>query len=141
MNGNWYIVVYHKGKRVVRDVPDAKIGLELDSKFKEKGYASHLVSRRKRFPPKGEGKDGELWCPYCRRWREFRIPRGNEDAEIGSWGWSSSVLCRMEVQVCPWCGITVRDWYVKRFNDLFGQEQVRRRSKKRGRRHRVSAGL
>lgn len=140
MGSNWYVVVYHKGKRIVRDVPDAKTGLELNTKCKEKGLASHLISKRKAFAPKqDEGPAGTLWCPYCRKWREFRIPRGNEDAEPGSWPWWLSALSRMEVMICPWCGITERDWYVKRFNGLFGQEEVRRRSKKKGRRHRIGA--
>lgn len=140
MGSNWYVAVYHKGKRLTKDVPDAKTGLEVDKLFKEKGLASHLISKRKAFAPKTEeGPEGTLWCPYCRKWREFRIPRGDENAEPMTWNWWLATLGRMEVRICLWCGITIRDWYVKRFNGLFGQEEVRRRSKKKGRRHRIGA--
>jgi hypothetical protein len=133
----WDVVVYHKGKRLVKSVPDAKRGLALEAAFKNKGYAAHLVSRTKAFAPKTEeGPEGSLWCPYCRRWREFRVPRGDEDAPVGSYAWQNSVLARLEIAMCPWCGVTVEEFHVKYHNNLWFAER-RTRSKKKGRRHRV----
>lgn len=133
----WEVLVYHKGKRIVKPVPDAKAGLTLVEQLKAKEIAAHLVSKLKAFPPKGEAQDGQLWCPYCRRWREFRVPRGDEDAPIGSYAWQNAVLSRLEIRICPWCGMTDQEFYVKTFNNLWLVDNRRRRPKKAGRRHRV----
>lgn len=133
----WEVLVYHKGKRIVKSVPDAKAGLALVEQLKVKEVTAHLVSRLKAFPPKGVPNDGELWCPYCRRWREFRVPQGDEDAPIGSYSWQNAVLSRLEIPICPWCGITTQEFHVKTFNNLWLQDGRRRRAKKAGRRHRT----
>lgn len=48
-----------------------------------------------KIPPK------HLWCPYCNRTKEFI-----KDKHLG-------------VKRCECCGISIKDFYVRRFNHLF----------------------
>ncbi len=53
------------------------------------------------FDPKGVVKRGAAWCPYCGRIQEF--------------GWDAAV----EAARCAGCGISNRDFWVRKFNGLF----------------------
>jgi rubrerythrin len=53
--------------------------------------------------PKPSGHD-IYWCPYCRGWYRYHW-----DEEMGLW-------------VCPVCGISTRDYYVRQSNG--GSERV-----------------
>lgn len=45
-------------------------------------------------------RPGKLWCPYCNRVKKFKM-----DKYLG-------------VEKCESCGITIKDYYVKKFNRL-----------------------
>ena len=59
-----------------------------------------IISCLKAYPPSGKGKKGEWWCPYCRRWRKFK-----SNGYLG-------------VKQCKVCGVSDREWYVKKYNGL-----------------------
>lgn len=47
--------------------------------------------------------DGEYYCPYCMKWRNFeKHPR-------------------LSLKRCEICGITENDFFVKRYNKLWGE--------------------
>lgn len=60
-----------------------------------------FVSSKPYGPPKGHRRKGNLlWCPYCGELRTFRHdPRNN-------------------IHKCPICGISEKDTYVRRYNQL-----------------------
>lgn len=123
----WKIVVFRRkdGKleRVVKDVRDPKLALEKVKELNEReGIKAHVVCKRfPKFPPKGEPEDSDqLWCPYCRRWRWFRVPKNR------------SPFTALEVLCCPWCFISEDDFFVKQFNGTWeGRKNRRRRAKRK----------
>jgi hypothetical protein len=50
-------------------------------------------------------RKGSLWCPYCGEWRIFRRRDGYQRCEV--------------------CGITTREWYVKKANNLWERGSVK----------------
>lgn len=132
----WKIIVFVKGKRVTKDVRDPKVGLEKVADLIEQGYKAHLVSKRKAFMPKGDDdlsalNSGKLWCPYCRRWRWFSIPRWLPDVEIGSEDWFLNSYANQEIRCCQWCTISENDWHVRFLNGIGAGEGKRRRRRRR----------
>lgn len=51
-------------------------------------------------------RKGEAWCPYC--------------ATVVSFGWDSS----LKIARCTTCGCTVRDFYIRKFNDLWAESSL-----------------
>lgn len=52
--------------------------------------------------PKGvKLKKGQLWCPYCSMPVKFKMDR------------------YLDIRKCPICGISERDYYVKKVNDTW----------------------
>lgn len=91
-----------------------KISEELDSsnvltyltvRLKDKGLKAHLVHTHAEGPPKDVKSPNKnmLWCPYCRDWRKFVSSRYDSDTKV-----------------CKICGISTRDFYVRKFNHLWG---------------------
>lgn len=72
---------------------------QLVSKLGEKGLHPHLVHPKPE-PPNSKKVPGRLWCPYCREWRKFG------ENQIG-------------YTVCEVCGISNRDYYIRRYNHLW----------------------
>lgn len=151
MGNKWEIVVFYKGKR--KEIPwphDAKTAIEqVIPELEEKGAKAHLVSRRRAFAPKHPQPPADhpdwLWCPYCRRYREFVVPRGREDGpiiddegKITTIGYFT-VCARSEIRVCLWCSHSVFEFYVRLYNpDLWTDATRRRRSKRKKRRGQLS---
>lgn len=90
-----------------------KISEELDSsnvvtylmvRLKYKGLKAHLVHTCPEGPPKDAKPSGKnmLWCPYCRDWRKF-----------------VSVQYDSSLKICEICGISTRDFDVRKFNNLW----------------------
>lgn len=62
-----------------------------------------IISRSVAFKPKGDKPYRSwYWCPYCNKWRPF---------SYDPW---------LEVNRCSICGISDSDFYVRRYNSLFG---------------------
>lgn len=125
----WKIVVFRRNKetgkleRIEKTVRDPKKGQEKVKELAERGIKSHIVCRRfPKFAPKGEPEDDDqLWCPYCRRWRYFAVPKKREP------------FTSLEIRCCKWCWISEDDAYVKTFN---GTWEGRRSRRKRGKKNR-----
>ena len=106
----YYLVIpFNRKKLKIR----LKISEELDSskvisytmvRLKDKGLKAHLVHTRAEDPPKDAKppRKNMLWCPYCRDWRKF----------ISSW-------YGPDLKICEICGISTRDFYVRKFNNLW----------------------
>ena len=70
------------------------------------------VDTREAHPPRGDIPKKGYWCPYCQSW-EY-------------WSVDSSGSHR-----CPICGISSREYYVKKYNDLWAANMKSKTSKKR----------
>jgi hypothetical protein len=64
--------------------------------------------------------EGIFWCPYCIKLRHFPLVQGIDGSQHYE---------------CPVCGITSRDWYVKKHNPQATVIEFRKR--RRGRRTRT----
>lgn len=84
---------------------------QLVSKLEEKGLHPHLV-HSKPAPPSSEKVHGRMWCPYCRRWRKFAADQTG-------------------YTVCEVCGVSDMDYYIRRYNHLWGYNSPSRRSRKK----------
>jgi len=83
-----------------------------------------VFSRRSAFPPPAKQlsppRAGLLWCPYCVKWREFE----------------ESIIVRPDYETpphlrCPVCTISIRDYYVRRYNpDMVARMEVEAELKK-----------
>jgi len=104
----YYLVIPFNRKRKLKI--RLKISEELDSsnvvtylvvRLKDKGLKAHLVHTRPESPPEDVKPSGKnmLWCPYCRDWRKF-------------------VSAPYGLKICEICGISTRDFYVRKFNSL-----------------------
>ncbi len=137
----WKVVWFEQHTRYAKKVPSARVGLEVVARMNRTLPIAHLVSCRRAFPPKGdEPLDTKIWCPYCRKWRDFVIPFGDDDAEIakpdGTINLNAvySLYRRSEIRVCLWCTISVQDFFVKLYNpDLWHDAVPKRRRTKRKR--------
>jgi len=115
MSNGWKVIWFDEGKKLVRkfegDSPRDSGAVDFGKRLQASGLNPvHIVSQRKAFaPPKDKNRPpepGMLWCPYCLKWRHF-----HEISVMDSDGIRSPILWR-----CPVCTISVRNFYVKRYN-------------------------
>jgi hypothetical protein len=109
-------------KQIIKD--SFKVAKALALKAKEK-YSDRpdvqvdLISRTKAFAPPRDfiPRGKRYWCPYCTKERMFK----------------KSI--RKDAKVCPVCGISDRDWYVKTYNHLWPSvaEMERKARERKGR--------
>lgn len=133
------VVVFHQGRRIERNSLTLDEGKELVRKLHSKGVKSALVTcdvlLAYRYPPPGDDLSnrnmGMMWCPYCREWRWFKIPKFTGGAPVGSEPWFMNSFHRQEIAVCAWCRIGENDFHVMRANGTWGNMGRRRRRKKR----------
>lgn len=135
------VVVFQNGARVEKLVPKSKLMLakERVKEMQERGVRCHLVYRTDKatFPPPRTVQlmrdEGKLWCPHCRTWRFFSVPKFKLSAveEVGSHDWFMNSMHRQGIKVCQWCHISEFDWYVQKANRTFGEHTQRRKRRKR----------
>lgn len=116
----WKVIVFHKGERVEKLFHNPKKGQSLVAQLSERGVKAHVVCRRyPHFPPKGEAPEpGMLWCPYCRRWRWFKVPKKRPP------------FSTLEIKCCAWCWISEDDAFVKNYNGTWtGVVRKKRRNR------------
>ena len=132
----WKLIIFYRGKRSERLINDWRQGLEISKGLNERGIKAHLVSRRRAFPPKGEASDpDQMWCPYCRRWRYFTIPKYTRNAAVETEeGWMN-VFHDQGLAVCQWCHISEAMKPVADANELWFD--LRRKKRRRKNRRRV----
>ena len=134
-----HLILYVRGKRVDKPVPQRNIRTAATKvkELKDKGVKAHLVYKTDRslFPPPDEidemRGEGYLWCPYCRTWRWFTVPKFKPGAEVNSEEWFLNSFHRQDIKVCQWCRISVTDFYVCKANGIWGENNGRKRRRKR----------
>jgi len=92
--------------KISDELDSSKVVSDIMVRLKDKGLKVHLVHPRAEGPPKDTKPPGKnmLWCPYCRNWRKF----------VSSWYGSDRKICEI-------CGMSTRDFYVRKFNNLWGK--------------------
>lgn len=107
----YYLVIPFNRKRKLKIRLKISEGLDSNKvishvmvRLEDKGLKAYLVHTHPEGPPKDAKPSGKnmLWCPYCRDWRKF-VP-----SEYGP-----------DLKVCEICGISTRDFYVRKFNHLW----------------------
>jgi hypothetical protein len=72
-------------------------------------------------------REGFYWCPYCREFRKFQLQRGF--LYDGRWVEEPDKRGGM---YCPMCGISHRDFHVRRWNPMASRHYMTGRTKRRG---------
>lgn len=107
----YYLVIPFNRKRKLKiklkipeDLDSNKVISHVMVRLNDKGLKVHLVHTRTEGPPKDAKppRKNMLWCPYCRDWRKF-----------------VSVQYGSRLKICEICGISTRDFDVRRFNNLW----------------------
>lgn len=102
------IVVIREGHRVIKKFPDESIGKKFFKVAIERFGPENtfLVSCSKAIapPPDYHPSSGLLWCPHCGAKRKY------------VW------YPRWENYICPICNISTADFYVKKYNHLWGHD-------------------
>lgn len=132
------LVVFHRGRRIEKKM-DPEEGMTRMKELVAKGHKAHYVYKTTRslFPPVDDNlalmNDGMMWCPFCRRWRWFKVPKFKDDVPFGCNDWYLNSFHRQEIRVCAWCHISEMDFDVRRANGSWGEDRKRRRRKRRRR--------
>lgn len=143
----WYLVVFQQGKRTEKRVPRTKHNTQVltqyvkDVQAKDNGMKAHLVGRiETSLYPRGDIREhrqnGEMWCPYCRTWRFFTVPKYHPRAEFGTEPWFDNTNYRQGIKRCNWCHVNELDWWICNANGTFAEARASKR-RKRGRKKRV----
>jgi hypothetical protein len=117
---SWKVIWYENNKKLKKtgfpgDSPKASGAIDYARRIIARGVPVgnvHVVSMRRGFGPTDQMKlkqeAGTSWCPYCVKWREFRI-----FAVKISDGSISPADFR-----CPICTISVNDYWVRMHNPV-----------------------
>jgi len=133
------LVVFKDGRRVEKKFEDHTNAAPLVKKLEQAGVKYRLVASkvltRYRYPPDNDDLSsrlaGKLWCPYCRDWSFFKVPKFTPDARIGSVEWFLNGAHRQGLRVCAWCLITELEFSVRMANATWSEQPKRRRRKRR----------
>lgn len=115
----WKVFFWEDGKKKVRKFEGEKPteAIVYAKELKKKGLYVEVVSGRKAFRPTPEKQlernQGELWCPYCLKYRVFKM------LAIRKESYTTAPLLR-----CPVCTISTEHWYVRRYNDFPGAASI-----------------
>lgn len=79
--------------------------------LKKQGLEPNIYCANHAFRPTQEQEQkrrpGMVWCPYCIKWRDFKL------ISIRRSTYTSEAFMR-----CPVCTISTNDFYVKKYNDF-----------------------
>lgn len=134
-----HLIVFKDGQRIDKRVHESRLkdAVEAVKMYRDHGFKAHLVYRTDRgtFPPPHQVEEmrfqGMLWCPYCRTWRWFSVPKFRSRAEVNTDAWFMNSFHRQGIKVCQWCHISEMDWWVRKVNGTWGESNHRRRRKKK----------
>jgi hypothetical protein len=119
MSNKWKVIWYENNHKLKKsgfpgDSPRASGAIDYAKSIISRGISAsdvHVVSQRKAFAPTTQMQAkqiaGTSWCPYCLKWREFRLFAIMSDGIAGP-----------EDFRCPICTISVNDHYVRRYNTI-----------------------
>lgn len=139
------VVVFKDGHRIEKKVHVDHLakGVAAVKAAREKGYKAHLVYRTADsvFPPPkqiaAKRDEGYLWCPYCRAWRFFSVPKYKALASVVDSNGNLilqgylNAMANQDMKVCQWCTISENEWYVRKANGTWGESTRRRRPRRR----------
>jgi hypothetical protein len=133
------LVVFKGGRRIEKSFADHTLAAPVVKKLQQGGVKHRLVATkvldRYRYPPEDDDLsarlEGKLWCPYCRAWTFFKVPKFTPGAEVGSTTWFLNAAHRQGLRVCAWCLITELEFYVRMANATWAERPTRRRRKRR----------
>lgn len=132
------LIAFEHGRRIEKLTRDVRGAMVVAEQLREKGIKAHVASRNgmglKHYPVGRPEDESQLWCPYCRRWRWFKIPSLKRHVEIGSTEWMLNSFHNQEIRICAWCCISELDFHVKRANGLSDLQGKRRRNRSKRRR-------
>jgi hypothetical protein len=87
------------------------------TKVKRRGRIRRIIDWEERTPMLKANAKGIYWCPYCREMRKFKKQGGffvdgvfNEDTKA---------------IFCPICGVSHRDWHVRKWNPACHRQYVK----------------
>ena len=137
-----HIIIFRKGERIDRRVHKSHFSeaVALVKKLKDQGVKAHFVwlTQGSMYPPahqiKEKRNEGMLWCPWCRAWRWFSVPKYKRGEPYGTDQWFLNSYFRQGIKCCQWCHITIYDWYVGVSNGIFAEVRASRRRRRRKRR-------
>lgn len=125
-SGPWGISIRTKKKTIMRVVPrregeslkgcldrTKRAAIRLKEKYRHrKDIIIEIISRRKAFPPPEDytPRRNLLWCPYCRKPRQFK--RG-QLIEVDNISFIS------QDRRCVVCQMSDNDFYVRTYNNLW----------------------
>lgn len=134
------IVVFNNGRRIEKTYDDHHDAAIVARKLKAKGVRYRLVLndvlRKYQYPPLEDNieylrGEGLWWCPYCREWSYFRVPKFTPGAPIWSEAWILNSFHRQGLKICSWCRMSEAEFYVKHANGIWNEKPRRRRRKRR----------
>ena len=152
MTKNYKAIVFQQGRRTEKRITKAQLpqAKQIVKTLRERGAKVTIVpctidSTYNFLYPHPDDIDemreiGKYWCPYCRDWRWFRVPKAYVDPVPMSREWYLNVYRNNETKICAWCEIPLKDFYVCRANGIFEEVWSGKRSRRRksGVRRRVS---
>jgi hypothetical protein len=100
-----------EGGKTFRKFPGSspKDAVEFAKELKRQGMKPNVVCANKAWRPTTEQelkrRPGMIWCPYCVKWRNFKLFRVRKKS------YTTEAFMR-----CPVCTISTNDFYVKKFN-------------------------
>lgn len=132
------LVVFQSGRRIEKRYEDHRLAAPVAHKLQRKGVKYRVVAakvlERYKYPPLDDDlasrQEGKWWCPYCRDWSFFKVPKFTPGAEVGSTEWFLNAAHRQGIRVCAWCLISEVDFSVRMANGEWDRPR-RRRSKRR----------
>lgn len=104
------------GKKTFRKFSDPedsspKVAASFFRELKKQGLKPAIISVNKAWRPTKDQEDkrrpGDLWCPYCIKWRQFKL------FSIKRKNYTSEAFLR-----CPVCTISTNDYWVKHYNGM-----------------------
>jgi len=134
-----HLIIIKDGRRLTKIYDDCRQATKVARALRSKGLRCRVatvgVLTYQRYPPEEDDLSsrnlGKLWCPYCRDWSYFKVPKFHAAAEVGSDEWFMNSYHRQGIAACAWCHISEMDFYVRQVNDTWAVIGKRRTRRKR----------
>jgi hypothetical protein len=88
-----------------------KAAVAFGKELKRQGIKPSIISANKAWRPtaaqEANRRPGDLWCPYCIKWRRFKL------FAIRRKNYVTEAFLR-----CPVCTVSTNDFWVKRYNNM-----------------------
>lgn len=111
----WWVDGTKKVRHFIAEKPTEAVAYAKE--LKKQGHKVEVVSGRKAYRPTDEQRinreSGQLWCPYCIKYRVFKIFAIRRPTYV------SSALLR-----CPVCTVSTDNYYTIRYNDFRGASAI-----------------